>query len=85
MATRKKQAEAIAEEELVTDPVIEIPEPEEAAPEHPQFVIAGEGDSYAAIAARTAPAGVRAHDYAGELLNLNAGRPVRAGNRIRLY
>jgi len=84
MATKKKQAEAFVEEELVTDPVIEIPEPE-PAPEHPQFVIAGEGDSYAVIAARTAPAGVRAHDYAGELLSLNAGKPVRPGSRIRLY
>lgn len=51
----------------------------------PQYIVAGEGDSYAALAARLAPEGVRSHDYARELVALNAGKPVRPGTRIRLY
>jgi hypothetical protein len=57
----------------------------DVAPEPPQFVVAGEQDSYPALAERLAPAGVRPRDFAQTLIQLNNGAPVRPGARIRIH
>lgn len=56
----------------------------DVAPEPPQFVIAGEQDSYPSLAERLAPAGVKPREYAQTLIELNNGAPVRPGKRVRI-
>ena len=70
--------------------VVEQPEPlvipeVDVAPEPPQFVVAGDQDSYPALAERLAPAGVKPRDFAQTLIQLNNGAPVRPGARIRIH
>lgn len=95
LAAKKKPIEELVEEqaEIVLSDVAPVEEEivemggEEldatVAPD-PMFTIAGDGESYASIAARLCPEGVRPHDFAKTLVELNGNAPVRAGRRIRL-
>jgi hypothetical protein len=90
----------ITTEEVVEDQVVEIVEEvetvevEEVVEEgftandmpaaDPMFVVAGEQDSYPALAERLAPEGVKPRDFAQTLIALNNGAPVRPGKRIRI-
>lgn len=90
MTAKKKPIEELVEEQTevahVEEEIVETGKLEaesEPIPD-PTFIIAGDGESYASIAARFCPAGVRPYDFAKTLVDLNAGAPVRAGRRIRL-
>lgn len=78
--TSKKKIEDLVEEQASTvEDVPVVPEPVAVSVD---IVVAGEGDSYASLAAKYAPKGVRVHDYAKELLKLNNGSTVRPGSRV---
>lgn len=69
------------ESEMVDEGFIVSDEPVDS---DPMYTVASDGDSYASLAARLAPAGMRAHDYARKLYELNRGVSVRRGMKIRL-
>ena len=96
MATKKKVEEptedvivevedVIVETEEVTDEVEEGFTAADIPAADPQYVIAGDGDSYASFGARFCPEGKRPGSYARELYALNAGAVMRPGSRVRLY
>ena len=84
----KKNIEEIVEEQV--EPTVEVEEApaveEPAAPAGStvEVISAGDGDSYASLAARFVPAGVSARVFARELYALNGGAVVRPGSRIRI-
>lgn len=97
MATKKKPVEDIVEEQS-SEPIEAPLEPQEveevvetgfdpSAPVEdvpPTHVFAGDGDSYASLAVRFAPEGVKARDFAKELFALNGGAVVRPGVKVKV-
>lgn len=86
MSKNLKKPEDIVEEiDLVekapeeVEEVVEIPKKEHATL---NIIIARDGDSYASLAEKHAPAGVSKRDYARELVELNGGAVVRPGARV---
>lgn len=84
---KKSVAVVAVTEELDVEPVSEALE----APSEPVAEAAGvntylvqDGDSYASVAARLKPAGVKSHDYAQHLYTLNGSQPLLAGRSIKL-
>lgn len=93
MATKKKvEADEIVEASVEVEPRVNAPvdkdmvEPERGVgvPDVIHSIVARDGDSYASIAVRLAPEGVRARDFARELLALNGGAPVRPGMMVKV-
>lgn len=79
MTSKKKIEDLVEEQASALDDVPVVPEPVAVSV---RVIVAGEGDSYASLAAKYAPKGVRVHDYAKELVKLNNGSVVRAGSRV---
>lgn len=95
MATKKKIEDLVEEQ---TSPGVDAPvEPQDVpaeadvAPVVPKpvgvtvaSVLVEDGDSYASLGAKYAPAGVSAHEFAKELVALNGGAVLRAGGFVKI-
>lgn len=84
-AKKKTEIEQVEEQAEIIEPEnIEVPEPVEEIENLPttHIITAQVGDSYASIAAKYCPAGVKLREFSRDLFALNRGKTIRPGVTI---